>query len=93
MMQRCATCEASMTKDEKECLACGSSVVEPPKSDFSTRGRAFIKYFFYFSAALTLLSLLTPYGPPLLTSLCVTIVLFLVRSSWNEMLVDRSEKK
>ena len=91
-MQRCRVCEASMTKDEKECLSCGSAVAEPPKSDFSTRGRAIVKYFFLFSAVLTVISLLTPWGPPFMTSLCVTIVLFLVRSSWNEMLVDREKK-
>ena len=92
-MQRCRVCEASMTQDEKTCLACGASVVEAPKSDFSTKGRMIIKYFFLFSAALTVISLLTPWGPPLMTSFCVTVVLFLVRSSWNEMLVDRDEKK
>jgi hypothetical protein len=81
-----------MTKEEKECLSCGSSVVEPPKSDFRTRGRAIVKYFFLFSAAWTVFSLLTPWGGSVMASLCVTIVLLLVKSSWNEMLVDREEK-
>jgi hypothetical protein len=91
-MQRCKTCEATIRKDEKQCLVCGAAQVEPPKSDFSTRGRVLIKWFFLFSAALTLISLLTPWGGSFITWLCVTIVLFLVRSSWNEMLVDREDR-
>jgi len=91
-MQRCRVCEAAMTMEEKECLACGTAVPEPPKSDFRTRGRTFVKYFFLFSAVWTLISLFTPYGGSFMGSMCVTIVLFLVRSSWNEMLLDRDQK-
>jgi len=91
-MQRCKVCEASMTNDEKECLSCGSAVAPPPKSDFRTRGRTFVHYFFLFSAAWTVFSLLTPWGGSVMASACVTMVLLLVKSSWNEMLIDRDQK-
>lgn len=91
-MQRCKTCEATMTKEERVCLICGASQVEPPKSDFRTRGRTLIKWFSLFSAALTVVSLLTPWGGSSVTWLCVTMVLFLVRSSWNEMVADREDR-
>jgi len=81
-----------MTNEEKECLACGSAIVEPPKSDFSTKGRVIIHWFFIFSAAMSVISLVTPWGPPFITSVAVTFVLLLVKSSWNEMLIDRDNK-
>jgi len=81
-----------MTKEEKECLACGTPVVEPPKSDFRTKGRAVIKWFFLFSVGWSALTMLTPWGGSFMTSVCVTFVLLLVRSSWNEMLADREGK-
>ena len=90
-MQRCHQCEASMTKDEKECLSCGAAVKVPPKPDARTRFRVAIKAFFWFSAGLTILSILTPWGPPVLTGACVTMVLLLVKSSMDEMLIDREK--
>ena len=91
IMQRCKVCEASLTKEEKECLNCGTKVWEPPKSDFKTKGLAVIKWFFLFSVAWSALTLFTPWGGSFMTSISVTFVLLLVRSSWNEMLADRKE--
>jgi hypothetical protein len=91
-MERCRQCEATMTKDEQTCISCGASKIPPPKSDFKTKGRTMIHYFFLLSAVMTVMSLLTPWGPPFMMSVCVTLVLLLVKSSWNEMLADREEK-
>lgn len=91
-MQRCRSCEATLTKEESEaaCANCGAS--NKPKSESGgnrQRIRTLITYFFFLSAIVSLVSLLTPWGPPFITSMCVTFVLLLVKSSADEMLADQ----
>lgn len=89
MMQRCRQCDTTMTPDEVECINCGARA--KPDTTNATRGQRFrkaIKFFFLFSAGLSAVSLLTPWGPPFMTSICVTFVLLLVKSSADEMIKD-----
>lgn len=83
-----------MTPDEKECLNCGAPIhVDTRKDDFKARFRTVIKYFMYGAAILTLASLFVDVGVPFVMGISVTIVLFLVLSSAQEMLIDQDEKK
>jgi hypothetical protein len=88
-MQRCSECEASMTPQETECLACGASIKpKENKSDLKHRFRTAVKVFLFISAGITAVSLFTPWGPPFMTCIAVTLVLLLVKSSADEMLFN-----
>ncbi len=92
-MQRCRQCEATMTATETECLNCGNKVQDNrPKSDAKTRFRTAIKYLTFGCAGLTIASLFVSVGPSFATCASVTVVLFLVLSSAEEMLIDREKQ-
>ncbi len=83
-----------MTPAETECLNCGAPIhVDTRKDDFKARFRTGIKYFMYGSAILTLASIFVDVGVPFVMGISVTIVLFLVQNSAQEMLIDQEEKK
>jgi hypothetical protein len=44
------------------------------------------------SALMSVVSLVTSYGPPFITCCAVTVVLFLVKTSADEMLFDHDKK-
>ncbi|MEO8096494.1 MAG: hypothetical protein ABI811_02250 [Acidobacteriota bacterium] len=92
-MQRCRQCEHTMTPTETVCISCGSAVQDnKPKSDAKTRFRTGIKFFMFGSAGLTLASLFVSVGPSFATCAAVTVVLFLAKSSAEEMLIDREKE-
>jgi hypothetical protein len=62
-----------------------------PKSDAKTRFSATIKYFMFLCGGLTVLSLFMDVGPSFMTCLSITLLLGLVRSSADEMLIDRDK--
>lgn len=90
-MQRCRQCEATMTTHETECLNCGGKVQGKPKSDARSRFRTAIKLLVIACAALTVASLFVSVGPSFATCASVTVVLFLVLNSAEEMLIDRDK--
>jgi len=82
-----------MTNAETTCLSCGGVVQDnKPKSDFKTRFRTGIKYFLFAMMGLTVVSLFVSVGPSFATCISVTIVLFLAKSSAEEMLLDREKE-
>ena len=82
-----------MTPDESHCLNCGSSATrEDPRLNLRLRCRAGVKWMLIVSALMTVVSLVTSYGPPFITSCAVTVVLFLVKTSADEMLFDHDKK-
>jgi hypothetical protein len=94
MMSRCRSCEATMTPTETVCLACGAPVqVDTRADDYKARFRTGIKYFMFGTAALSLASLFVDTGVPFVVGISVTIVLFLVQNSAQEMLIDADDTK
>lgn len=91
-MQRCRSCEATMTPQEITCLACGATIKVEPKSDVRTKFRTLIKGFLLASAGLTIASLFVDVGASFTMCVSVTIVLFLVLNSAQDMLIDREKK-
>jgi hypothetical protein len=88
-MQRCRQCEATMTPTETECPSCGA--LAAPKTDKNSlkhRFRVAVKIFFLLSLVLTVVSIFTDYGPPVLTCAAVALILLLVKNSADEMLAD-----
>jgi hypothetical protein len=89
VMTRCLQCEATMTAEEMNCINCGAS--KKPKSEKTGgryRFRQAVTIMFFASALLSLVALFTDYGPPFMTSIAVTLVLLLVKSSADEMVAD-----
>ncbi len=77
-----------MTSKETVCPNCGAS--SKPKAEqkgMKYRFRTVVNIFFLVSAVMTAVALLTPWGPPFMTSMSVTLVLLLVKSSMNEMVI------
>lgn len=92
-MQRCRTCEASMTQTEKQCLNCGGLVPDDkPKFDSKARFLQGIGYFMKGCAVITVLSLFMNIGPSFMTCAIMTVVLGLVKSSMSEMMIDREKE-
>ena len=88
-MQRCLQCEATMTPKETVCPNCGASAKpKNEKKGMKYRFRTIVNIFFLVSAVMTVVALLTPWGPPFITSMAVTLVLLLVKSSIDEMLIS-----
>lgn len=87
-MQRCLQCEATLTPQETVCPSCGA-LAKPnvEKTGIKYRFRTAVKIFFLISAAMTVVALLTPWGPPFATCIAVTLVLFLVKNSLDEMVI------
>ena len=82
-----------MTPTEKVCISCGTAVKEDkPKFDTKVVFFGFIKYFMYACMGLTVLSLFMSVGPSFMTCAIMTLVLGLVRTSADEMMIDREEK-
>ena len=91
-MQRCRTCEATLTATEKECLNCGTAVRDnTPKTDYKGHVRTGIKCFMFLCGGMTVLSLFMNVGPSFMTCGITTAVLGLVRSSADEMLGEKEE--
>lgn len=92
-MQRCRQCEATMTPTETECLNCGATIeVKTAKDDAKARFKTVIKLMMYASAAMSVASLFVNVGPSFITCACVTVVLFLVLSSAEDMLIGNTKK-
>jgi len=86
-MNRCRECNSVMTKEETECLACGS--VTEQKSGMDHVGKGFvviISMMFFASAGLTIASLFMDATPPFSRCLVCTLVLLVVKSSAAQML-------
>lgn len=89
-MQRCRQCEATMLATETQCVQCGGVVQDnKPKADAKARFVVGIKYFMFACGGLTFLSLFMDVGPSFMTCAIITVLLGLVRSSAQEMLIDR----
>ena len=87
-MQRCRQCEATMTPTELECLNCGATIeVKTAKDAAAAKFRSIIKLLAMASGIMAIASLFVNVGPSFITCLCVTIVLFLVLNSAEEMLI------
>ena len=85
-MEKCLDCNSTLKKGEKACYACGAQVpVVNPKASLNQRFALVIKIVMYASAALTVASLFVT-GLSFMKSSAVTLVLFIVKSSADEML-------
>jgi hypothetical protein len=92
-MQRCRQCEATMTPTETECLTCGATIeVKTAKDTAKAKFRSIIKLLALVSGAMAIASLFVNVGPSFMTCLCVTIVLFLVLNSAEDMLIGNTKK-
>ena len=92
-MQRCRACEATMTPAELHCLRCGTSATrEDPRLNFQLRCRTGIKCLFVVSAVMSVASLFISLGPSFITCVAATFVLFLVKTSADQMLFDHDKK-
>jgi hypothetical protein len=82
-----------MTPTETECLNCGATIeVKTAKDTAKAKFRSVIKLLMYASAAMAAASLFVNVGPSFMTCMCVTIVLFLVLNSAEEMLIGNNKK-
>jgi hypothetical protein len=82
-----------MTPTETKCISCGWVVQDDkPKSDAKSRFRTAIKYFMFVCGGLTILSLFTNVGASFFTLAALTVLLGLIRSSAEEMLIDREKE-
>lgn len=91
-MQRCRQCEATMTPTETECLNCGATIeVKTAKDTAKAKFRSIIKFLTMASFAMAIASIFVEVGPSFMTCICVTIVLFLVLNSAEDMLIDRKK--
>ncbi len=82
-----------MTSTETQCVSCGQVVQDvKPKSDAKTRFRTGIKYFMFFCAGLSLISLFVDVGPSFPVCASMTFLLALIQSSAQEMLIDREKE-
>ena len=85
-MQRCASCNGTLLREETKCFLCGTEV--PPLKTavpFHERFRKVIKACFIFSACLTVLSLFFSFTPSFSKCLVATLTLLLVKSSADQM--------
>jgi len=81
-----------MTSTETTCISCGAAVVDSkPKTDAKSMFRTGIKYFMFFCGGLAVVSLFVDVGPSFATCAILTVLLGLVRSSAEEMLIDREK--
>ena len=77
-----------MTPKETVCPNCGaSSKPKDEKKGMKHHFRTVVNIFFLVSAVMSVVALLTPWGPPFITCMAVTLVLLLVRSSMDEMMI------
>ena len=91
-MQRCRQCEATMTPTETECLNCGAVLeVKTAKDTAKAKFRSIIKLLAFASGAMAIASVFVDVGASFMTCMCVTIVLFLVLNSAEDMLIDRKK--
>ena len=85
-MQRCASCDGTLLKDETKCGMCGAEV--PPlvkQVPLRDRFRNVVKGALYFSGALTVASLFCDFTPSFTKCMVATLTLLLVKSSADQM--------
>jgi hypothetical protein len=88
-MNRCRECHATMTKTEKVCIGCGSTLEEEDGKDRMAKSLMFVvTALLGLSSAMTIASI---FVDGLHFSRCApaTLVLTIVRSSASEMLVKK----
>jgi hypothetical protein len=86
-MNRCRECNSVMTKEETECLACGSVLDQKSGIDHVGKGFAtLLSMMFFASAAITVASLFFDATPPFSKCAVCTLVLLVVKSSAAQML-------
>jgi len=84
IMERCLQCNSTLTAKETECFTCGSTVPERnPKPAFSDRFQTAVKFLFFGSAIMMVVSLFTDLS--FIKSFAATAVLFLVKNSADHM--------
>jgi hypothetical protein len=82
-----------MLPTETECISCGGVVQDnKPKSDAKSRFRTGIKYFMFACAGLSVVSLFVDVGPSFMICVSMTVLLGIIRSSAEEMLIDREKE-
>lgn len=82
-----------MLATETQCVNCGGVVQDTkPKSDAKSRFRTGIKYFMFACAGLSVLALFVDVGPSFMVCACMTLLLGIIRSSAEEMLIDREKE-
>jgi hypothetical protein len=89
-MTRCRDCNATLTKTETVCIACGSPVpTVTARSVYSQRFATFVKIAFFVSLGLTVAALLlpsSPYTPSFAKCAVATVILHFVRNSADQMM-------
>ena len=82
-----------MLTTETQCVNCGGIVQDnKPKSDAKSRFRTGIKYFMFACAGHSVLSLFINVGPSFMVCASMTLLLGIIRSSAEEMLIDREKE-
>jgi hypothetical protein len=89
-MQRCNSCNGILAKNEKVCFSCGSKtgLVAPGANNIGFH--TLVAVFFYISLGMTILSLMTSFGPKLSLVVPVTVILLFVKSSAEQQNKNQS---
>jgi hypothetical protein len=92
IMLRCLSCNGILAKNEKTCYSCGEVSPEHVKKK-KGKGKGLstvVTIAFFASLALTGLALFSNFGPPLVLSVALTLVLLFVKSSSDQFGKNRS---
>jgi hypothetical protein len=84
------SCNGVMAKTETVCYSCGTVNGDSAKAK---KGNGFAKVstvLFFGSVGLTLVSLFTGKGPPVMVCLCATLILLFVKSSADQLGKNRT---
>ena len=87
-MERCTQCNSTLAKEEKVCWGCQAVVPEKnPKTTLHSRFHGLINGLFFFFVLVTVAALFLPagYTPSFYKCLAGLVVMFLVRSSVQNM--------
>ena len=85
------SCNGVMAKSETVCYSCGTAMTDNVKG--KNKGNGFAKVstvLFFASVGMTLVSLVTGNGPPVMVCLCVTLILLFVKSSADQLGKNRT---
>lgn len=86
VMIRCLQCDATLMNTETVCIGCGAAVPQKnPRPGIAQRLRAIVKVLLITTAVMTVLSMFTDIGPSFKKCIMALLVLFLVKSSTDQM--------
>ena len=89
-MTKCLTCQATLQKHETKCFLCGTEVVpDTKKLTLLERFNSGAKVALIVSSLLTVASLFTNVAPPFIKCMVATVILYLVKSSAQQMWDNR----